>query len=178
MNNRFQAALDRELFKKIVRNAESHYVDGEPLHRKASARDIFATPEKDGVSCVFVCTLDEFKEMPVKTKHHIFKNRHILVLDTNTSERWDFDEASLARMGSLDDQRQLQCKCFHTVCHISSLIDIPRGSFEIGGRKHGPSQERYNPAGDRGQEEGPQRCVERIGSASGRFQLRRSSPLF
>lgn len=61
-------------------------------------------------SCVFICTAEEFNEMSVQLKHKIFKHRHILVLDTHNSHAWNFDEKSLARMGSLDMNRQLQCK--------------------------------------------------------------------
>lgn len=45
-------------------------------------------------------------------KHAIFRDRHILVLDTDTNYTWKFDEKSLARMGCLDTSRQVQCKNF------------------------------------------------------------------
>lgn len=79
----------------------------------------FDPQDKDG-SCVFICSLEEFKEMSVETKHDIFGRRHILVLDTNSNERWKFDEKSLARMGALDDMRQIQCKVFPIFFGISS----------------------------------------------------------
>lgn len=97
--------MDIPYLKKLIANAEEHYVNGKPRHCHPDARDPVMKPSS---SCFFITTAKEFRQMSTNLVQDIFRNRNILVLDVDPNQDWFFSEECLNRLGPIDQERQMQ----------------------------------------------------------------------
>jgi hypothetical protein len=111
-----QAEWENTLLQDIQGNVESLYVGGRPLHHLNSARQLRFDRNDPGQSSVFVVEYPDFLKMSAANLQAVFKNRHILVLDSPSVVE-EFNLESLCKLGSLSRVRQMQGKRMQLVLY-------------------------------------------------------------
>jgi hypothetical protein len=112
-----QAEVEHRILRETYQNVRKSFVDGVPLHRLASARDIEPTK---GCSSIFVVEWSKFKTMSTQEIQRVFSQRHILVLNAPV-ETVNFDREGLETLGSMTTTREVQGKGI--LNHTTSLVD-------------------------------------------------------
>jgi hypothetical protein len=81
-----QAQQEYALLREIHENVEHGYVDGRPPHHHPSAREKIFDPSHPPHSSIFVADYQDFLKMSDMEVQLLFRDRHILVLDTPLSD--------------------------------------------------------------------------------------------
>ena len=105
---------------------EELYVDGRPHHHLAAARNTAATTE----SIFFVVTYEDYMKLSDQDIQDIFRHRHIVVTDIPSREyQWSLE--TLAKLGSLQQQREIQGKVLCSQLTTEALHRLDQlGSFD------------------------------------------------
>jgi hypothetical protein len=107
LSNIIQSEIENQLLESIQKSIESLYVDGRPLHHLPTARNFDFDPFDSHQSSVFVVDFPTFVKMSADALQDIFKDRHILVLNTPMKEQ-EFGQESLLTLGPLNKVIQIQ----------------------------------------------------------------------
>ena len=100
-----QAADEIKVLKNVQALIEDSYVDGRPRHHLPAARNPAPTTE----SIFFVATSEYYDQLSDQAIQDIFRTRHIVVTDIPTCQ-YEWTLETLARLGSLQQQREIQGK--------------------------------------------------------------------
>ena len=111
-----QAECENQLLRSLQASVEALYVHDRPLHHLDGARRLEFNGSDRQHSSVFVVEYDDFVNMNAAALQRVFRDRHILVLNT-PSEIQEFSLESLCKLGSIDQVRQIQgSRVLRSIC--------------------------------------------------------------
>jgi hypothetical protein len=102
-----QAELEIPVLKNVQELIERHYVNGRPRHHLDTARDPNYTK---GSSAFFIVDFVDFMKLSGSDIHQIARHRHIIVQNV-PQEDFSWSRATLSRLGSLSQLREIQGMC-------------------------------------------------------------------
>jgi hypothetical protein len=115
--------VEINLLSSIQDLVEANYVDGIPRHHLDIARNKTYHPFDKKQSCIFVTEYEDFKEMSPTDIQDIFRDRHILVLNTPFQGE-PFGRYSLETITSVQKIRNMNGMPKDIYIHISVWLLI------------------------------------------------------